>query len=223
MKLRYLLAVLGILSSSPAVADNQAALAAAQARFPATDVRGATSTPIPGIYEFNMGGETVYGDVSARFLLLGKLVDMENLPQPPTYAELAANSLELQSGDLGEVLLFSDPQCPYCAALEEQLVNGELDGYRVRLILAPLIAGSHHLATQLLCQPEPARAYRQALIAGVAPLPCTGGQLDLHLAAVKAAGIVATPTLLAPTGARQEGIRPPGQLRAWVAAQQLPQ
>lgn len=215
------LLVATVLTAWPASADLVTALAAARARYPATDVRDVAVTPLPGIYEFDMGGETVYGDASARYLILGRLVDMAAPPPPPLdYATLSQTAVDLQQGNAGEVILFSDPQCPYCVALEQRLAAGELKGYRVRLIFAPLLPGSEQIAQQLLCQPDPGRAYRQLMLTGVRPPACTGGNLTAHFAAVQAAGITGTPSLLAPTGAVQRGLPAPGALRAWVTAEQ---
>lgn len=211
-----------LLPAMPATSDPAAALAAARSRYPATDVRAAMATPLPGIYEFDMGGETVYGDESARYLILGRLLDMATPAGAGfDYAAIAAAAVDLQGGTEAEVVLFSDPQCPYCAALERRLQAGELDGIRVRLVFAPILQGSTRLVRQFLCMDDPGKAYREFMLTGRhSSRECAEERLAGHVTAMRAVGITATPSFLAPSGAVREGLPGTPGLRDWIAAEQ---
>ena len=224
--LKAIPAVLLLVPSFAWCSDAKQALAAARERYPATAVHAARPTPLPDIYEFDMDGETVYGDSSARYLIFGHLLDMDSVAQPTTradYAAAAALGFVVQSGTDKELVIFSDPNCPYCAALEHRLSTNELPNYTVRIVLVPLLAGSAATATRILCAPEPGVAYRSYLLQGSPlPAPCDNAAAAEHFALARAAGITATPSLLAPSGALYAGLPGPEDLKAWADAEQDP-
>ena len=209
------------LCAAASAGDVDDALKSARERYPATDVRSAAATPLPGVYEFDMGGETVYGDKSARYLILGKLVDIEELEvRRADYDEAASQAFLLQDGDKGELVLFSDPDCPYCAKLERRLVDGELQGWRIGVILIQTTGGSGLVSERILCASDPGKAYRSYLLDAKEPEPCTGGDVAAHESVAIAAGISATPTFLAPSGAVLAGLPEADRLRSWATAGQ---
>ncbi len=210
-----------------AAGDAAQALASARAAYPATDVRAARATPLPGIFEFDMGGETVYGDATARYLILGRLLDMRAegvFPQritPAQYAAAQDAAIVLQEGEGREVVVFSDPLCPYCAQLERRLLAGELAGYTVRLILVAFLPGSEQAVAGVLCSPDPASAYREAVLAGAQhPADCRPPAAAVHQRLAAQLGVQATPSLLGPAGYLHAGLLPPGELAAWAGRQQ---
>ena len=213
---------LGVWGTCVNAQDSAAALAAARAKYPATDVRTAQPTPLPGIYEFDMGGETVYGDGTARYLILGRLIDMEAAPPtPPSYNEVADLAFELQAGPKGEVVLFSDPNCHYCAKFEHRLLAGELAGYRIKVILTEVTGGNRSLGDAILCSLDPAVTYRSYVLERQQPVPCAGTANGTHRVIAQAAGITATPSFLVPNGELLVGLPEADELLAWVAAGQV--
>lgn len=207
--------------------NEEDALRAARERYPAADLRAARPTPISGIYEFDMGGETVYGDGSARYLILGRMLDMNaatsSSARRANYEQAARTGFTVRSGSDGELVVFSDPHCPYCAQLERRLANGELDGYTVIVVLAPFLPGSSAAAARILCAAEPRQAYLDYILKEVElPPPCGSGGELAHFSAVRAAAVAGIPTLLAPSGAVFEGLPAVGELRRWADSEQLP-
>lgn len=201
--------------------DADDALAAARDRYPATDFRSAVVTQLPGIYEFDVGGETVYGDKTARFLILGKLVDMDDLAGPGArFDEVADEGFLLQDGAAGEIALFSDPNCPYCAMFEHRLLGGELENWRISVILVRATNGPAHVAGHILCAKNPKDAYRSYLVHSKEPAPCAGQGIARHEDIAASLGVSATPTFMVPSGAIMAGLPDPDSLRSWALAGQ---
>lgn len=193
------------------------ALQTARERYPTTDVRSAEATPLPGVFKFDIGGETVYGDANARYLILGKLVDMEASPAPrPGYAEVAERSFLLQDGDRGELVVFSDPNCPYCAMFERRLAAGELSGWRIGVVLIRSTGGTGEVAERILCSADPGRAYRSFLLEAREPERCEGGDAAAHEAVAADLRVNATPTFMVPSGALVAGLPGPPELLEWA-------
>ena len=201
--------------------DLASALEAARERFPGTDVRGVAPTPIPDLYEFDMGGEAVYGDAGARFLILGRLVDTDGLGERKAdYPAAARVGFTLQEGAEGELVLFSDPHCPYCRVFEQRLVAGELEGWSVKVVMLDTTGGPEHVRDWILCSNDPGLAYRSFVLDGVQPAYCEGDGRRLHEGAAAAAGVSATPSFLAPSGAVLSGLPDPAALLEWAKAGQ---
>ncbi|MCY4324731.1 MAG: DsbC family protein [Betaproteobacteria bacterium] len=224
----FLVALLAALLAAPALAGADAALAAAREAYPATDVRAARPTPLPGIYEFDMGGESVYGDASARYLILGRMLDMAGIDarlgrriSDGQYRQIRQSAIVLQRGSSGELVIFSDPQCPFCAQLERRLLAGELADHSIYLILVAFQPGSGPQVAGIICASDPAHAYRQATLAGRSfPGGCDLQRMHEHERLARQAGVSATPSLLAPAGYLHPGLPAQGMLRAWVEENQ---
>ncbi len=221
MKNLVWLLIAGMISAALANADAQTALQAARERYPTTQVRDAVPTALPGVYEFDMGGETVYGDITARYLLFGKLFDMQSPTVTDAYRLIADVAIELQPGIAGEVIVFSDPLCAYCATFEQRIKAGELDDYRISMVLVPLQPGSEKLSAGVLCKANPAQAWRDLMYHGNIPASCVTDKLEQHILAAERAGINATPSFLVPNGELMVGLPESAQLAVWIAQGQL--
>ena len=106
-----------------------------QKAYPATHFGALHWSAIPGLYEVEMGKNLVYVETSGQYFLFGHLFDMRE-QKDLTAANLAhrnppIKSMALPFNDaLTEVrgngqrllIIFSDPDCPYCRQLERSLV-----------------------------------------------------------------------------------------------------
>lgn len=107
-------------------------------------------TPIPSLYQIDIGSEIYYLSQNGRYLLEGDLIDLKtrkNLTETHRDAiRLAAvNSIPLSDliiyPALGEnkyaVTVFSDIDCPYCRVLHEHLDEYRSRGIEVRFAAFP--------------------------------------------------------------------------------------
>lgn len=205
--------------------------------YPSTRFLSVSRTPAPGLFAVRMPRGTAYTDPEARRMILGgTLVDLggaspRGLPPAPdgtAIPEGSAFHYDTSVPATATVTVFSDLDCPHCVALERDLAA--IGGLRVSVVLYPvarLRPDWLSRAAKVWCAHNPAGVYlsamldpagREALLDGLAD-GCDH-PVESGLAAGRELGIGATPTLLAPNGARLVGRRPAGRLRQWVLSNQ---
>lgn len=101
-----------------------------------------------------------------------------------------------------KIVVFSDPDCPYCMLLERDTLNN-MDNITIYTFLFPLDRHSDaaRKAGLIWCAADRARAWRDWTTAGLLPVPelCLP-PLKANLALGQRLGVRATPTLLLPQG-----------------------
>ncbi len=118
-----------------------------QAAFPEMRIKTVLSTPVVGIYELTVGSQIFYADKTGAHLMSGHLIDVrskKNLTQARLSSLHKINWQDLplknavQSGSKKgkKIAVFTDPDCPYCKRLEQDL--SKVDGLRVYTFLFPL-------------------------------------------------------------------------------------
>ena len=135
--------------------------------YPATRFTSVTGTPIDGVYEVVMGQNVAYVGGDGRHFLFGHLFDMRT-QQDLTAAKLAQrdetpaearqvnfatlplqDAVKMVKGDGSRLLaVFSDPRCPYCKALDEELAK--LDNVTVYTFLLPWLGPESRPAAEAL-------------------------------------------------------------------------
>ncbi|MCM2358183.1 MAG: DsbC family protein [Geobacteraceae bacterium] len=123
---------------------------------PDTVVEAVGPSPVRGLYQVTVkkgdASGIVYMDFSKRFIIAGRIIDagekrdvtqekMEELRRIDPARIPLDNALRL-GGSEGrkKLFVFTDPECPYCAKLHEELVAlvKEDPGLQVAIILTPL-------------------------------------------------------------------------------------
>lgn len=204
---------------------------------------------MPGLYEVRLkNGPVYFTDGTARYFIMGMLLDpvnRVNLTAARINGEKLAQLKEaIKSGELPvtgdkhskvEVVIFDDPDCPFCARLESQLTKKS--GIKAYHVLSPLVqlhpdARKH--GTKILCQPRYRRGealqYVMKLhsqnIAVPDPKPyClkkTKKTWEVHDSLVGLYGIDSTPTLVRLTdGQVWNGYLPLSLLKRWASGENL--
>ena len=228
----YLALALGVLSL-PAVADEARIRQAVEAKLGGLRVTGVQATPIPGVFEVRFqseeGPQILYSDAQGAYLFTGHLIDVrsdrnltEERLQKLTAIEFSALPLELalkiQRGNGKRVLaMFTDPYCPYCRKLEQQLM--QLDDITVYVFMFPVIrpdVADHSRA--VWCSKDRVRAWLDLAALDKPKVPAAAADcanpVDKVLALGRSLRVKSTPTLFFANGDRIEGGIPTGQLRA---------
>jgi len=195
---------------------------------------------VPGLWLIEVEKDTqrfpVFLDFSKKYLISGnvfRLADGQNLtqqrlakagaapPSPPPAAPPAKVDLSrIPLGDallLGKatakkkVIVFTDPQCPYCKKLHAELkevVRRDPDiAFLIKLFPLKMHPNAYNIAKSILCADS--MALLEASFAGV-PVPppsCETNKVDASLAVGEEIGIRSTPTLILPDGTLAPGYK----------------
>ena len=143
MSIKYTAAFVCALAASVAHAGPEESIKAAveTAIGNGSKVEGVTKTPYLGLYEVRIGGEILYTDEKANYLILGEILDAktrQNITQQRVnqlsginFAELPLDLAIKQVRGTGKrvIATFEDPNCGYCKKLAKELaVNGLAEG-----------------------------------------------------------------------------------------------
>ena len=170
--------------------------------------------PVKGpLYQVSAGGRILYFAPESEHLLFGAIYDRNgvNLTAKAEESTLGKRLAKIESGDalrIGpvgapQVIEFTDPDCPYCQALERFWASKAAEGKPVQRLVY-FVSGIHPEAAakaeHILCSPDPAAAFK-AIYAGARPpslLTCKAGaeKVAADARAVKAMGVAGTPTLV---------------------------
>ena len=189
-------------------------------------VRG---TPLDNLYEVTFGTRVVYVTGDGRFLVQGKLVDLE------TRTELTEQRLsELKQAAMDKVgedkmvifgpddapytiTVFTDIDCGFCRKLHAEMDEFNGAGIRIRYLFYPragIGSPSYDKAVSVWCADD-RRAAMNAAKAGkpVEPRTCEN-PVASHYALGQAMGLQGTPALVLPDGEMLPGYVPADKLRA---------
>ncbi|MDA8329541.1 MAG: DsbC family protein [Betaproteobacteria bacterium] len=220
---RSVLALVLALGMTQVHADESAIKKVLTTRFPGVEVSSITKTPYSGLYEVVIDGQVSYVDDNANYLFLGSVVDLKtrrNLTQERTEKLNTVNlsSLPLEhamkfvKGDGSrKLIVFSDPECPYCKRLEQELIKvNNLTLYVFPFPLDSLHPGTTAVSKSIWCARDKNLAWQDALLKN--KLPKNDGTCDNPIAADIALGnslhITGTPTLIFANGQRIAGAMP---------------
>ena len=179
-------------------------------------VDAVSKTAYGGLYEVRTGGDIFYTDANARYMFVGKVVDLSTL-QDLTRArvdELAAirfadlpleMAIKTVKGKGQRVMaVFEDPNCPYCRKLHETLRG--IDNVTVYTFLLNILSDdSAAKAKNIWCAPDRAQAWQQwiqdAKQAPAAPAACPTPNEQV-LALGRKLHVQGTPTIYFADGTR---------------------
>lgn len=199
-------------------------LAALRQAHPGTRFDSVTSTPITGVYQVKMGSNYAYvGAGNTRHMVFGRLFDIRSLrdltpasaevtdssnepaPAPVRFKELPlADAIkEVHGSGTRRMVLFSDPQCPYCRRLDGEL--GKLKDVTIYTFVVPF--QGEELPLAVWCTSDRLAAWRAAMAGTLAP--AEGGKcanpLERNRALAGRLGVQGTPTMLFEDGKRIGG------------------
>lgn len=172
------------------------------------------SSPIRGpIYQANAGGRMIYYAPQSEHILFAAIYDRNGVNVTALAQDAIARrklsaidrTKALAIGPIGapEVIEFTDPDCPYCQALERFWNAKAAEGKPVRRLIY-FVGGIHPQAAakaeHIFCSPNREAAFK-ALYAGAGPTPlltCAPGRAKVESDAQTVAkiGITGTPTLI---------------------------
>ncbi|MHB0990167.1 MAG: DsbC family protein [Burkholderiales bacterium] len=221
------LLMLASLLACTAKADTESIKKNLEAKFPKADITSVTKTPYAGLYEVVIDGQIVYSDENANYLFLGSVVDTKthknitnerlaklNAVNPDTFP--LDHAIKFVKGDGSrKLIVFSDPECPYCKRLEQEL--GKVNNVTIYDFLYPIESlhpGTTAVSRAIWCAKDRNAAWQNALLKNV--YPKNDGKCDNPVDANIALGdklhVTGTPTLFFSNGQRVPGAVPADKL-----------
>jgi thiol:disulfide interchange protein DsbC len=171
--------------------------------------------PVKGpIYQAIAGGRILYYAPASEHILFATVYDRNGVNVTALTQEAStrkrlrtidpAQALVIGPADAPSVIEFTDPDCPYCRALDKFWNAKAAEGKPVRRLIY-FVSGIHPdaaaKAEHILCSPDKETAFR-AIYASAAPKTlekCATGaaKVKAHTKIVRELGITGTPTLIA--------------------------
>ena len=205
-----------------------------QIRHQITDLKidAVRPAPIHGLYEVQSGHHIFYSNAKGTLLIAGG-----HIFDTRTHEDLTEGRLEqinridwsvlpldkaIVSGDPKgmAVAIFTDPDCPFCRRLEQELQH--MKGIRVYTFLYPLTrihpkARIH--AEAIWCAKHRHKELLDVMLHNADPPAghCDTTALDEIQALGEKLGIHGTPTMIAGDGRMFAGFKGPASLKAWLA------
>lgn len=180
-------------------------------------VDAVTKTPYGGLYEVRTGGDIFYTDASARYIFVGKVVDLTTLKDLTrermdevagirSFSDLPLQlAIKTVKGNGERVMaVFEDPNCPYCKKLHAALKD--VDNVTVYTFLLNILSDdSMAKGRDIWCSADRSRAWSAWMddgkMAPHAPASCAA-PADQVIALAHKLHVMGTPTIYFYDGTR---------------------
>lgn len=210
----------------------QEVLAHYRTLYPNTEFSSVTETAVKGVYEVVMGRNIAYSDQDGKYFLFGHLFDMATqhdltAERQLTIQRVAFSALPLdqaivrvQGDGSRKLAVFSDPECPYCQALEPELLKlKDVTIYTFLMPLEQLHPDARAKADHVWCAPDKAAAWENLMLRGLSvPAEKCQSPVDANLKLASEYRISGTPTIVASDGRIKPGMARADALNEWLAA-----
>ncbi len=215
-------------ASSASATDFEAIEARLSDLVPDMDQVMISETPIPGVMQVRIGGDIVYISEDGRYLMQGRLIDMETQADLTDAAQSVLRREQLQELDRGElvsfgnddadyeVLVFTDPDCGYCRRLHQQMDEYEEAGIKISYLAFPRAGVGSQTYDKLVsvwCA-EDRQGAMDVAKAGQTPTPETcDNPVTEQYNMGQSLGVTGTPSIMTFNGDIIPGYVPPERLR----------
>ena len=228
-----------LLVSAAARADEAAIRTELGKKFPNASVESIQKTPHLGLYEIVVDGQIVYVDEDARYLIDGNIIEMtsmnnltgarqreieeqklKKLAFPFEQLPLELAFKKVKGNGARKVAVFSDPDCPYCKRLENDLKK--IDDVTIYLFLYPieqLHPKAPEVAKSIWCSSDRVKAWDDYMLKGTRPKSAgtCDNPVDKIVAFAQSKKIHGTPTIFFADGKRVPGAIPSEQFETHLA------
>ncbi len=189
-------------------------------------IKAIHQTPVSGLYELQVGDKIYYSDKTGRHIVNGHIFDTTT-KQDLTATRLASlnriswSDLPLDKAIVSgpedglKMAVFTDPDCPYCKRLEEELMT--LDGIRVYTFLYPLTQlhpDSYAKSESIWCAKDQHQALINVMTKGEKlPQATCKTPVDANIKLAQKLNVMGTPTIFAEDGRKYTGGAP---IKTWL-------
>lgn len=234
---RLLLAACLIGVVNPTAADDASLRTALEARMPAgTKIGKISPAPIPGLFEVVVNGiNVIYTDDQGELAFFGNVVNLktkENLTKKRaeelafvdfSQIPLKQAIVKVKGDGSRKLVVFSDPDCPYCKQLEKELAF--LDNVTIYTMLYPLVElhpDARKKSEAVWCSSDRTKAWDNLMLYGKEPVAakskCKTPIDDIHAIAQRL-NITGTPGMVFQNGKLVPGTLKTEQIEALLAVE----
>lgn len=228
--LSFVLATASLSATAQNVQDTQL-FKDMQAKFPNTQINSAMYVEeFPGMVELVVkGNKIIYTNESGSLFMLGHIFDTKrqlditqeriNSFMTVKYDKLPfENAIKVVKGNGSrEFAVFTDPACPYCKKLEQEL--SKITDYTMFVFVTPFKSQGVEIAGRINCEKNPSKAWTDFMLKGIQPTStdmCKVAETKANVELAGAIGVTGTPSLLSKNGQVRPGYAPAAQLDAWL-------
>lgn len=216
-----------------AQADETAIRKALQEKAPDVAIEKITRTPYGGLYEVFFQDQIVYTDENGSFVIQGRLIDLKTdtdvtMQRRNELSRINFNGLPLnlaiktvKGNGKRKLAIFSDPDCPYCKRLEQELESiTDVTIYTFLYPIDSLHPAAREKARAIWCAQDQVKTWNDLMLRGV--VPPTPENCEAPIQKIVELGdkfrVSGTPTLFFANGRRVPGAVPKDQLEKMLAA-----
>jgi thiol:disulfide interchange protein DsbC len=190
------------------------------ARLPDIEIKSIEKSPVAGLYEVNLGAQILYSDATGTYVFVGQLINTKAHTNLTAERLSELNKVDFSSLPLADAIkvvkgngsrkmvVFSDPNCPYCKQLEGSLKS--IDNVTVYTFLFPVLSDdSTAKAKAIWCSADRAKTWESWMldrrVPAAAAANCDTSVLDKNLALGHGMNVTGTPTIILADGRRLPG------------------
>ncbi len=221
------------LAAGRANADEADIRKALQDKFPEVKVEKITKTEFNGLYEVLVQDQIVYTDAKGSFLFQGSIVDLKSgknitAERKSDLTRINFNELPLslaikavKGNGKRKLVVFSDPDCPFCKRLENEFLKvTDVTVYTFLYPIDSLHPQAREKSKAIWCSADRLKAWNDYMLNNTAPK--AAGNCDTPLAKIGELGekykISGTPTLFFANGRKVPGAVPAEQIEQMLNA-----
>ena len=195
-------------------------------RFKA-QIKGIKPSPVKGLWEveFSQGGNSgsVYIDFGKKFLIEAKFTPLEQLSEQTQFKKVDLKKIPLDNAILmgsakadKKVIIFDDPECPYCAKLHEDIIKilktRKDIAFYIKLYPLPMHPDAYEKSKVIVCG-RSAKLLDDAFSGRKLPkAECDTQEIDNNIKLAEELGIRGTPAIILPDGRLVPGALPSEEL-----------
>ena len=228
---------LAVMIAAPAMAaDGADTVKASMAKLlPGIPVDSVKETPMAGLYEVTLGPQIYYMSGDGRFLLDGRLIDIEKSEDltEASRSQARLSTLEKISDDQTVIFspqdpkftitVFTDIDCGYCRKLHQEIAGYNAKGIRVRYMFFPrsgVGSPSYDKAVSVWCADDRNQALTDAKAGKDVEARKCDNPVAQQLELGQSLGVRGTPSIFLGDGQMVPGYVPPAKLAAMLEAKQ---
>lgn len=226
--------LLGMLGNPAAADENQVRQAIAQA-MPSVEIDAVEPSVVKGLYEVRTGANLFYVSDDGKYILQGKLYDLQNRVDLTEEKLAGIRVAELTSlgqekmiifkpeKSLYQVSVFTDIDCGYCRKLHSEIDQYLAQGITVRYLFYPRAgkgSESYKKAVSVWCAKDHNAALTSAKQGKNPEQKTCDNPVDRHMQLARDFGVQGTPMLVTGKGSVYPGYLPASQLAKVLKAKQ---